>query len=858
MSNKFNQFISINNSLNANTIHEHHHNNTIIANNHVINKTLVKPNRSILQYHVQLLNNHTNTRVPCKLLIHLIHSTITLTHCKNNTTNTDTGSEDHTSTLDEIIPPEYTQLYSYNTPISLQCVKQIEWYKSESNRLVLIIVPITNNDTIKSQIWDLLYISSDYRERCYHVLIRKCSRDIVVKHLTGDYQSHWLADNASNICMQCHHEFTLLKRRSHCRSCGKLFCHDCSNNTSFIESLGYTARPVRVCDTCYNTLQSTDNNSAHIHPQLIQPAAIDSMAIDHSARDHTQCIAFTRLQRHTLITYDNTTIKRDRYGFRIFNHNKIDSKQQRFDIIQQYNRWNTYLSTNTHMCLHNKSTQELIKYGIVPEYRAGMWLHFSGATQLKLQYSNTYYNDLLLQSESLNDGIIGEIEKDLTRTFPYHQLFESVDGLALLRRLLIAFSQHNRTVSYCQSMNFIAAILLIVCQSNEIDAFWLLCIVVDKLTAVHNNNNSNHTNIDVYYYYQRDLAGAHIDQHVFDILIKQHLPQIHNKLTQLQIPLLPLTINWFLCLFINVVPIDQYMCIWDMLFVYNNNIHVIFSTSLLLLQLNQRQIIQSTDFEQCLYNIKYQSYNLSTQQFIDKLFTDWLNNKIQYHTVIQLRQQYITTVLHQLQSRQQHRRNMTLRKSLQSTKSNDTCTTDNTNDTAVNQVDHVDTSLDTSVQLEYADKFELNLIDEYYKIANSPSPSINTLTNNTSMKSNPSTPHHRKPIRIDTINNHSSANRQRVYSDLADRSNPADNHNQQSPTMSELDATVEELVDLGKYISLSVRSIGKRLTSPSKYNINNNTSGNTPGIFSYDTIDIHDESIDDNILNDDKLSDIET
>lgn len=61
----------------------------------------------------------------------------------------------------------------------------------------------------------------------------------------------WVPDHAVTRCMQCDSQFWLGRRKHHCRSCGKIFCADCSENVVALpcEQL---YEPVRVCQTCYH------------------------------------------------------------------------------------------------------------------------------------------------------------------------------------------------------------------------------------------------------------------------------------------------------------------------------------------------------------------------------------------------------------------------------------------------------------------------------------------------------------------------------------------------------------------------------------------------------------------------------
>lgn len=63
----------------------------------------------------------------------------------------------------------------------------------------------------------------------------------------------WVPDHAITRCQNCQIEFWLGRRKHHCRSCGNIFCGDCSQyfapfpRESFLE-------PVRLCGSCFQSV----------------------------------------------------------------------------------------------------------------------------------------------------------------------------------------------------------------------------------------------------------------------------------------------------------------------------------------------------------------------------------------------------------------------------------------------------------------------------------------------------------------------------------------------------------------------------------------------------------------------------
>ncbi|XP_015731524.1 lateral signaling target protein 2 homolog isoform X2 [Coturnix japonica] len=60
----------------------------------------------------------------------------------------------------------------------------------------------------------------------------------------------WVPDSSCSHCSACRAPFTLLRRRHHCRSCGKIFCSRCSPHSAALPHCGQP-RPVRVCTHCH-------------------------------------------------------------------------------------------------------------------------------------------------------------------------------------------------------------------------------------------------------------------------------------------------------------------------------------------------------------------------------------------------------------------------------------------------------------------------------------------------------------------------------------------------------------------------------------------------------------------------------
>lgn len=75
--------------------------------------------------------------------------------------------------------------------------------------------------------------------------------------LVDERETHttlWVPNHAVSYCMGCDAKFWIGRRKHHCRNCGHIFCGQCSNQAMPIPN-EHLDQPVRVCSTCYNSLQ---------------------------------------------------------------------------------------------------------------------------------------------------------------------------------------------------------------------------------------------------------------------------------------------------------------------------------------------------------------------------------------------------------------------------------------------------------------------------------------------------------------------------------------------------------------------------------------------------------------------------
>lgn len=269
----------------------------------------------------------------------------------------------------------------------------------------------------------------------------------------------------------------------------------------------------------------------------------------------------------------NLTVKfQDMYGFTV--EGNVDDvnvlNEVREKVREQARVWwaleaskgaNWYLQTHVNTTLKASlklsalanavTLKRLIRKGIPPVLRPKIWFSLSGAAKKKANVPESYYSDLTKATEGQVTPATKQIDHDLPRTFPGHPWLDTEEGHAALRRVLVGYSFRDCHVGYCQGLNYVAALLLLVMKTEE-DAFWMLAVLLEDVLV----NDC----------YSSNLSGCHVEQRVFQDLLAKKCPRISAHLDALEFDVSLVATEWFLCLFSKSLPSETTLRVWDVLF----------------------------------------------------------------------------------------------------------------------------------------------------------------------------------------------------------------------------------------------------------------------------------------------------
>ncbi|XP_042900319.1 growth hormone-regulated TBC protein 1 isoform X1 [Parasteatoda tepidariorum] len=272
----------------------------------------------------------------------------------------------------------------------------------------------------------------------------------------------------------------------------------------------------------------------------------------------------------------------DSYGFewpKDFNYDQYDEFMSKYLSVlgRRAKKWDKLLNSKEGLYKSNK-VKRYVRKGIPSNQRGVVWSYISGAKEMKEEKPDLYTT--ILRSP-MKQEIIETIDLDIPRTFPDNIYFKGASPDSKresLKNVLLAFAHHNPLIGYCQGLNFIAGIMLLV-TDNEDMTFWLLQSLKERILPD---------------YYTKEMTGLLTDIGVLEELIKSKVPQVHERMLQTDVSWSMYVSKWFICLFAEVLPIETVLRIWDCLFYEGSKI--LLRVAVTLVMKNQDKILAAKNF----------------------------------------------------------------------------------------------------------------------------------------------------------------------------------------------------------------------------------------------------------------------
>ncbi|KOB87179.1 hypothetical protein PFDG_05516 [Plasmodium falciparum Dd2] len=242
---------------------------------------------------------------------------------------------------------------------------------------------------------------------------------------------------------------------------------------------------------------------------------------------------------------------------------------------------------------HRTTYLRRVKRGIPQKYRWKIWFHITNAKNLYNKFQKKYYYLSKKKSNYTNLILI-----DISRTFPELLIFDKY-AQQQLYRVLNAYSNYEPSVGYCQGMNFLVGLLLIISNFNELETF---CVLVSLM---------NNYYLKDFYKEKFPLLNRFI--YLFERIMQNEIPDLVDHFNNEEVYPPVYLHQWLLTLFIASLPIKSVIVIWDYLF--STSIKKIIIISVALLKILKSYLMKHK-FEKILKLLKSLKYNESNDDIL--------------------------------------------------------------------------------------------------------------------------------------------------------------------------------------------------------------------------------------------------
>ncbi|KHN82750.1 Growth hormone-regulated TBC protein 6 [Toxocara canis] len=180
--------------------------------------------------------------------------------------------------------------------------------------------------------------------------------------------------------------------------------------------------------------------------------------------------------------------------------------------------------------------KRFVRKGVPAKLRATIWM--LGCPQIELA------------KYEVSKTVIDAIRLDLPRTFPDNERLSSAAGKRIIGRILFRVAQHFPDIGYCQGFNFIAALLYLILNDENATVRLMTHSILQRRN-----------------YYTADMSGIVIDIKVLRDLLRDRKVIPSTLLRLIETDMEMMLSKWLLCWFLETLPMESVLRIWDCLFV---------------------------------------------------------------------------------------------------------------------------------------------------------------------------------------------------------------------------------------------------------------------------------------------------
>ena len=267
----------------------------------------------------------------------------------------------------------------------------------------------------------------------------------------------------------------------------------------------------------------------------------------------------------------------DEYGFEYMWPQEVIDDYQKLASAREERQtldWTNYVASIDGIENLDKDSatfKNLIRKGIPICSRPLIWNALLNIEQ-KISKGNNFYQEALKLKEVIPENYVQAIEKDIPRTFKNCSLLNP----RALSNVLYAFAAAHPDIYYCQSLNFIAAIFIIVL--GEEPAYWALSTIVEDFLPSD--------------YYTTGMHGFRVDLKLFEIILSERVPEVFKHAQHLHHEWIFTASGWLLTLFSNSFPVTTVLRIWDSFLLEGPKI--IYRVAIGFIRMHQDQFLAAT------------------------------------------------------------------------------------------------------------------------------------------------------------------------------------------------------------------------------------------------------------------------